>query len=474
LYGGQRINGSVSVAYSLETEAPVQQVPETAAVETAPEAVAPAPDVVRRMNRRARRAARLRSVSAPPAPEPSVQELPEAIEVEPAPRAFAVVAASAPALPDRVDESAGSGEVSIQDLAPQPAIEPVTEPLTHVFAGTAEAPAPETTAPEVSLPVEEPEPESEVNRECPACGDAHSRLLFQATDRLYRTTDKVFQILECKECRLIRLEPRPTRKESTGYYPERYWFSPAGGLGRLEEAYRRLVLRDHISFVRQALANSDGDGYLLDVGCGNGLLLSLLPYQKILGLDLSAKALSIAWKQNGVPGACADLAEVPLRHGSCSVVTMLHVVEHLSNPIRYLETARDLLTPRGRLVVQVPNASCWQFMLFGQNWNGIDVPRHLFNYRQRDIENLLNYCGFEVTRRKHFSLRDSPAGMASSLAPGLDPMARRVRQLKENPVIRVLKNALYFGLVLAALPFTAIEAACGCGSTIMIEARKKT
>lgn len=331
------------------------------------------------------------------------------------------------------------------------------------------APQPKSAA----TPVEAPEPETEVNDECPACGDVHSRLLFQATDRLYHTTGKVFQVLECTDCRLIRLEPRPQPRELARYYPERYWFSPAGGLGRLEEMYRRLVLRDHLSFVQKALANSDGDGFLLDVGCGNGLLLSLLRHPKILGLDLSAKALSIAWKQNGVPGACADLGDVPLRHGTCSVVTMFHVVEHLGNPVRYLEAARDLLTPRGRLVVQVPNASCWQFMLFGRNWNGIDVPRHLFNYRQRDIENLLDFCGFEIMRRKHFSLRDNPAGMASSLAPGLDPMARRVRKVEENSMTRVLKDTVYFGLVLAALPFTALEAACGRGSTIMIEARKK-
>ena len=36
--------------------------------------------------------------------------------------------------------------------------------------------------------------------------------------------------------------------------------------------------------------------------------------------------------------------------------------------------------------------------------------------------------GFEVLRRKYFSLRDNPAGLATSLAPGLDPMARRIRE----------------------------------------------
>ena len=325
-----------------------------------------------------------------------------------------------------------------------------------------------------AVPVAVPDTVVELNPECPACGDAHPRVLFEATDRLYHTTRKRFQIIECKACRLMRLEPRPAGKELAGYYPDRYWFSPEGTAGRMEEAYRRFVLRDHVAFLRQALANSDGSGYVVDVGCGNGLLLSLLPWRKILGLDTSRKALSVAWKQNGVPAVCADLSSAPLPRGSCSVITMFHVIEHLAEPVRYLEAALELLTPGGRLVVQVPNASCWQFILFGENWNGIDVPRHLINYRQRDIEKLLNFCGFEVTRRKHFSLRDNPAGLATSLAPSLDPMARRLRQVTETPRQRLFKDLVYMSLVLASIPFTLVEAACRAGSTIMVEARKKS
>jgi hypothetical protein len=152
---------------------------------------------------------------------------------------------------------------------------------------------------------------------------------------------------------------------------------------------------------------------------------------------------------------------------------MFHVLEHLEDPASYLRAAARLLAPKGRLVVQVPNVDCWQFLLLGESWSGVDVPRHLINFRARDLENLLSACGFEVLRRKHFSLRDNPAGLATSIAPGLDPMARRVRRTNEGSMTRLLKNTLYFGLVLAAIPFTALESVCGAGSTIMVEARKK-
>ena len=121
------------------------------------------------------------------------------------------------------------------------------------------------------------------------------------------------------------------------------------------------------------------------------------------------------------PWSAADLEHAPLAAGVCAAITMFHVLEHLYDPRAYLESARELLQPNGRLIVQVPNAACWQFRLLGPRWNGVDVPRHLTDFRARDLEALLSAAGFEVLRRKYFSLRDNPAGLASSLAPGARP-----------------------------------------------------
>lgn len=283
-------------------------------------------------------------------------------------------------------------------------------------------------------------------------------------------------MVECKTCRLIRLEPRPSLKELADYYPREYWYQPnSDPASRIEEAYRRFVLRDHLNFVMRAIEDSGQRGLVMDIGCGGGLFLAMLRERglPVLGLETSHSAATAAWNRNRIAVICGDLAKSPIERGSCAIVTMFHVLEHLHDPVGYLRSARDLLLPEGRLIVQVPNASSWQFLMFGENWNGVDVPRHLVNYRQRDLENLLEYCGLEVVRRKHFSLRDNPAGLASSIAPSLDPMARRVRKIRESSALKLAKDLLYFGIVLGALPFTLFEAACGAGSTIMLEARKK-
>ena len=294
-------------------------------------------------------------------------------------------------------------------------------------------------------------------------------------------------MVECENCRLIRLSPQPSPLELHDYYPANYWFAPeASAADRLEQWYRRFVLRDHLHFVERAMREAaeletGPKGMILDVGCGGGLFLEVLHERgaskgnrRLAGLDFSLDAANMTWRRAGVPAVCATLSRAPFAPGSCLIVTMFHVLEHLYDPGSYLAGAHQLLAPEGRLIVQVPNAACWQFLLLGERWSGIDVPRHLIDFRLKDLDSLLETCGFEVLRHKHFSLRDNPAGMATSLAPSLDPMARRIRQVKETPRRRLFKDLLYLALVGVSLPFTLLEAACRAGSTVMVEARKKS
>jgi SAM-dependent methyltransferase len=304
---------------------------------------------------------------------------------------------------------------------------------------------------------------------CLLCGENGSRELFRATDRLYGTTAELFPVVECIACGLVRLEPVPS--DLGRFYPKNYWFKPGGSLAaRLEERYRRLLIRDHVVFVEQSLREAGGP--VLDVGCGGGLFLGVLQERgaQVVGLDNSEEAARGAWEQNHVTVLLGDLLQPPMAKGSCGVVTMFHVLEHLPDPGGFLRATRELLKPGGRLIVQVPNLDCWQYRLLGRSWNGVDVPRHLTDFRSEDLEKLLGQCGFRVRRRKFFSWRDNPAGLASSVAPGLDPVARNVRGLDASGGVKLLKDLVYLGLVLASVPFAVAEAAAGKGSTVMMEA----
>jgi len=308
---------------------------------------------------------------------------------------------------------------------------------------------------------------------CPACASPDLRVLFDAHDRLYRTTSDRYRIIECARCRLIRLDPSPGAP-ATLDHPSR-WPTGDSAADRFERTYRRFLFTDHAGFILRAIDEAGDGGPVLDLSPEGGFLRAILIQHglPVIGLDHSEEAAAANRKEHGTTAVRADLLAAPLAPASCRAITMLQVLEHLDSPIASIEAAHALLRPGGRLILQAPNAACWEFLLLGENWSGLDVPRHRINFRASDLESLLQTAGFEVLRRKHFSLRDNPSGLAMSLAPCLAPAVRRARGTLEGPAMKLVKHLLWCGLMVAALPFTVLEAACRAGSTVMIEARKK-
>ena len=304
---------------------------------------------------------------------------------------------------------------------------------------------------------------------CPRCaGDAYLTL-FQAEDRLGSANGRRFHIVECSRCALIRIDPMPSAAEAATFYPDKYWWKPDSSTsGRLAEIYRQLVLIDHAHFVTHDI---DRAGLILDVGCGGGLLVHALRKRglKAFGLDPAVGAARSAHERYGPNVVRGMVPQAPFKPGTFSTITLCRVLEHVPDSIELLKGLGRLLQPGGKLFVQIPNAACWQFLLLGKRWSGLDAPRHLIHFRTADLEEILEATGFEVRRRKFFSLRDNPAGLAASLCPSLDPVLRHMRGQSENAGIRMLKDLTFFALVVAATPFTLLEAAGAAGSTVMVE-----
>lgn len=289
------------------------------------------------------------------------------------------------------------------------------------------------------------------------------------SDRLHHTTQLVFHVVECCGCGLLRLDPQPTPAELPRYYPELYWAQGETRHGAAG-AYRRFVLKDHERFILHAAGEH---ARILDIGCGPGDLLAGLRAHghRGIGLDVASAALRAA-SAIGVPAVRADHHGTPFAAGSFDVVMMFHMLEHIADPDAAIAEAWRLLRAGGRLIVQVPNADSWQYALLGRFWSGLDVPRHLLDYRRQDIERFLVRNGFVVRRRKHFSWRDNAPALATSLVPWLEPVARRVRNPRGSVALRLAGDLTYFALMLLCLPFAVLEAAAGHGATVMLDAEK--
>jgi SAM-dependent methyltransferase len=138
----------------------------------------------------------------------------------------------------------------------------------------------------------------------------------------------------------------------------------------------------------QPYFQSGGVGSILDVGCGNGVLLSAFaevrPRWRLFGHELSdlhAGALS------GIPGFerlyAGSLADLPI---GFDVITMIHALEHFVDPLGALQDLRPKLSDGGTLFIEVPNGEATPFDLV--------IADHVSHFSRRDLAHLLGRAGY--------------------------------------------------------------------------------
>jgi 2-polyprenyl-3-methyl-5-hydroxy-6-metoxy-1,4-benzoquinol methylase len=188
------------------------------------------------------------------------------------------------------------------------------------------------------------------------------------TDLLFQTSRKTFTLDSCTVCRCLFLNPMPGDEEIAGFYPAQYWWNRSGPgvLKKLEATYRRVALHGHVSFISRA-AGARAHVDLLDVGCGSASLLGILKRRgfDVTGVDFSSEAAQVAKSENDVHVVVGSLEEAAFPARSFDVVTLFHVMEHVTNPRDVLREVERILKPGGSVVVQVPNIDSWQFGMFG-------------------------------------------------------------------------------------------------------------
>jgi len=105
-----------------------------------------------------------------------------------------------------------------------------------------------------------------------------------------------------------------------------------------------------------------GFGPVLDIGCGQGHLVSLMLADgyNAEGVDVSAEQVRIAWSSGLDRVRLGDYRELMnARPGQLGAITATDVLEHLPKPdvLDTFDRAMNALTPGGVFIARVPNAA---------------------------------------------------------------------------------------------------------------------
>ena len=233
---------------------------------------------------------------------------------------------------------------------------------------------------------------------CPSCGSGSSKELFWARDYVL-PEEKEYRLVECSNCHLAFLNPQPTEEELKRFYPWEYFHSPEDKVRAATPSFMMLdKVKETMRFKKK--------GMLLDIGCGQGGFLQQMQQQgfEVHGLDLSPAACQLASEKVGKDNIFeGDLFSVNLAGRCYDVVTLWHVIEHLSNPVKALRRIRALLKDDGLLVICCPDFSSWLRSIFKGSWYPLSVPHHLCHFTPRTLTRILEITGYTIERRKrHF------------------------------------------------------------------------
>lgn len=177
-----------------------------------------------------------------------------------------------------------------------------------------------------------------------------------------------------------------------------------------------------VRFAKDELA-LESSGRLLDVGCGNGALLrsfgAEFPGWELVGVDRSESGAAAVRAMPGVEQfVTGGPADAPGRY---DLITLVHVLEHVPDPIAFLSEVAAKLTPQGAVLIDAPS--------FSGNPFDLAVVDHVTHFSLATLRELTRRAGYELRaysptliRKEHVALltpvdRIVPSNSRASWAP---------------------------------------------------------
>lgn len=240
-------------------------------------------------------------------------------------------------------------------------------------------------------------------------------MVFHTEELSLRERSRVhWAIVRCRICGVVAVDPQPTAESAQqAYTAEGYGFA---------RSHRADIFLGGIPYSTRVLAEIEtraGKGTLLDVGCATGefLLTARARGWAVHGIEVSPHAAAVA-HQRGLRVSIGTLAQAHLAPNSFDAVTMLDVIEHVSDPLEELKTVHRLLRPGGVLCLETPNWNSVYRHLLGRRWAAMQPRLHLFHFDAPAVQGMLRRAGFDpIWHTTEIVALLSPEGAARGFGP---------------------------------------------------------
>lgn len=228
---------------------------------------------------------------------------------------------------------------------------------------------------------------------CNLCGSDDNRLLYVKEDPL--CDNSAFNIVQCKKCGLVYVNPRHNLEASSKRYTQRWFEGGAytdymGAEKQIKNKFRRKI---------KIMEKYKKGGRLLDVGCAAGFFLEVAKENgwDVCGVEISEYASNYA-RERGLNVFTGDLTETTLPDEYFDVITMWEVIANLTDPHRNLIEAHRILKKDGLIIISTGDISSIFAKFRGINWQILSPGGHLYYFSSETLRKMLEITGFNIVK----------------------------------------------------------------------------
>ncbi|MFN4244945.1 MAG: class I SAM-dependent methyltransferase [Brevinematia bacterium] len=207
-----------------------------------------------------------------------------------------------------------------------------------------------------------------------------------------------FNVYSCNSCGMVFRFPMPSKDELERFYDEGY-YSGKNVYSYLDERNvlgSEFVWRERLKKIIKLyeLENHRKPSTILDVGCSFGGFLKvsasfgLEPY----GVEVSKYSSEYA-QSIGIKVIQGNIEDVYIGSEMFDIITMIEVIEHLSDPLKVMSDIYSANTKGGIVLVQTANIEGLQSRFWGGNYHYY-LPGHLHYFSNKTLRNLLFKVGY--------------------------------------------------------------------------------
>ena len=221
---------------------------------------------------------------------------------------------------------------------------------------------------------------------CPICGT------YQVCHE--RTLNDV-QLLRCKSCSLVyaNLSDQRIMEFNSGYDEE---------LAAMYEEQQSFIDTIWFKQIVKKLTNMVGRGKVLDIGCGNGILLKhfIDAQWSACGVDPSPWAKEFA-QEHGYELYSCELEQCRLPDGCFDAVTITSTLEHIPRPYQHIREVMRVLRPGGiAYFAGIPNYGSLSVRLNVSSFRNNAPPYHVNYFTRKCINDLFSRPKIATCTRK--------------------------------------------------------------------------